>query len=100
MNTMLQMMYANTKLCVRVNSEFGPEFDSNIGVKQGDPLSPLLFGLYIERFVSFLSSRCPNGDVFCGQNPIQVLLYADDMVLVSHDPYCDAGIPRHPQSVL
>lgn len=86
MCTMLQNMYADTKLCVRVNSEFGPEFESSIGVKQGDPLSPLLFGLYIDRFVSFLNSRCPMGDVFCGEEQIQVLLYADDMVLVSHDP--------------
>lgn len=86
MSNMLQRMYADTKLCVRVNSEFGPEFESSIGVKQGDPLSPLLFGLYIDRFVSFLSSRYPMGDVFCGKDPLQVLLYADDMVLVSHDP--------------
>jgi len=86
MSDMLQKMYADTRLRVRVDSGFGPDFESSIGVKQGDPLSPLLFGLYIDRFVSFLNQRCPVGDVFCEDEPVQVLLYADDMVLVTHDP--------------
>ena len=82
----LKGVYANTKLQVRVNGNYGSEFESNIGVKQGDPLSPLLFGLYMDRFASFLRERCPSGDVTCGDESLQVLLYADDLVLMSHDP--------------
>ena len=85
MSHILQMMYANTKLQVRLDNKYGPEFEYNIRVNQGDPLSPLLFGLYIDRFVPFLRNRCPMGDVVCGNVPIEVILYADDMVLVSHD---------------
>ena len=83
----LQQMYNNVKLQVRVDNEFGPDFESSVGVKQGDPLSPLLFGLYIDRFTTFLRERCPEGDIWCGEEMVQMLLYADDLVLVSHDPF-------------
>ena len=82
----LQQIYSNIKLQVKVDQDLGPDFESNIGVKQGDPLSPLLFGLYIDRFATFLKDRIPEGDVLCGEEIIQVLLYADDLVLVTHDP--------------
>ena len=82
----LQQMYSNVRLQVKVDNVYGPEFESSIGVKQGDPLSPLLFGLYIDRFASFLRKRCSEGDVMCGEDIVQVLLYANDLALVAHDP--------------
>ena len=82
----LQQMYQNVRLQVKVNNTVGTEFESSIGVKQGDPLSPLLFGLYIDRFAEFLKRRCPDGDIMCAGNMIQLILYADDLVLMSHDP--------------
>jgi len=82
----LQQMYNNVRLQVKVDNCYGTEFGSHMGVKQGDPLSPLLFGLYIDRFAQFLESRCPDGDVMCGDKMIQVILYADDLVMLTHDP--------------
>ena len=82
----LQQMYRNVKLQVKVDDMYGPEFESVIGVKQGDPLSPLLFGLFIDKFVTFLQKRCPESDIFCDDVTVQAILYADDMVLLSHDP--------------
>jgi len=38
----LQSMYSTVKSCVRVNGTLGELFDSYMGVKQGEPLSPLL----------------------------------------------------------
>jgi len=82
----LEQMYSSVRLQVKLDNVMGAEFQSNIGVKQGDPLSPLLFGLYIDRFASFLRDRCPKGDVICGNEIVQLLFYADDLAMVTHDP--------------
>ena len=55
-------------------------------MKQGDPLSPLLFGLFIDEFESWLRQRLPNVGVQMGRKLVQMLLYADDMVLLTHNP--------------
>jgi hypothetical protein len=54
-------------------------------VKQGDPLSPLLFGLFIDEFEAWLRERLPNVGVQMGSKLVQMLLYADDMVLLTHE---------------
>ena len=40
-------MYKNTLSCVNINSLFSGWFFTNIGVRQGDSLSPTLFALFI-----------------------------------------------------
>jgi hypothetical protein len=57
----LQQMYQHVRLQVKVDNVYGHSFDSSIGVKQGDPLSPLLFGLYIDRFAFFYEIDFPVG---------------------------------------
>ena len=43
----LKSMYANNEICVRVsNSQRSRFFTSNVGVRQGDAISPILFNLY------------------------------------------------------
>ena len=82
---MLQSMYANCALCVRAHDGVGESFSAELGVKQGDPLSPLLFGLYVDRITSFLSRRLPESGVRVGGSLLACLLYADDLVLLAHD---------------
>lgn len=43
----LKYLYMQVKLCVRVNGKLGDEFESLLGVKQSDSLSPALFGVLI-----------------------------------------------------
>jgi hypothetical protein len=50
--------------------------------QQGDPLSPLLFGLFIDRFEKFVATNYPGAGVkLAGGVLMQLLLYADDLVL-------------------
>jgi hypothetical protein len=54
-----------------------------IGVRQGCPLSPVLFGIYIEKFAEQLDNMGAMYGPSIGDQLVHVLLYADDMVLLS-----------------
>ena len=91
-------LYQNTKACVKLNNYISNSFTCNIGVRQGDNLSPLLFSLFINDFETFLS-RNYNGlqcietlwnnvavneiEVFL---KLYVLLYADDTIIMAESP--------------
>ena len=51
---MLQSIYESVKSCVRVNQSLTNYFESHKGVKQGEPLSPLLFLFFINDIKSQL----------------------------------------------
>ncbi|KAJ3583334.1 hypothetical protein NHX12_024354 [Muraenolepis orangiensis] len=68
----------------RVQTDFGysRKIAIKIGVKQGDPLSPLLFNLAIDPLLSKLHEF---GEGFnLGNEKLTVLAYADDLVLLSN----------------
>lgn len=84
--TALQQMYAHVTMQVRMNGQVGIPFASEMGVKQGDPLSPLLFGLFIDRIEAFMRAKCPAIGVDMAGMIVQVLLYADDLVIMAESP--------------
>ena len=76
-------MYAATKLCIRHFSTLSEFFNSNVGVKQGEPLSPFFFIMYINDVFEYINS---GNDLDVEQLAIFMLLFADDMVIMSKDP--------------
>ena len=48
-------MYSAAKSFIRSNNVTGNLFECNIGVRQGENLSPLLFALYLNDLQEFLS---------------------------------------------
>ena len=74
-------------LSVRIGNDISLPFSSKLGVKQGDPLSPLLFGLFIDRIEKCMADMIPTCGVQLGNNLLQVLLYADDLVLLAESPF-------------
>ncbi len=56
-------------------------FNTKAGVKQGDSLSPTMFGIFINDIVEDIKS-VKTGIQIDGHN-ICILLYADDIVLLS-----------------
>ena len=88
----IQNMYKNIKSCVLVNQTRTDFFISNIGVWQGENLSPFLFIVFLNDLETFFRSHNVEG-VQCDQHPkdddlilyfkIFILLYADDTVILS-----------------
>jgi hypothetical protein len=82
----LAHMYWSTPIVVKSGQERGPLVDSCIGVKQSDPLSPLLFGLFIYMGEAWLQEHAPQCGVCLGKSLLRVLLYADDLTLLASSP--------------
>jgi exonuclease III len=83
----VQDLYSDTTLRVKVNGKTSAGYILTAsGVKQGCPLSPLLFGLFIEQLHETLKAECPDiGVVFCDEQRLRDLLYADDVTMMTLD---------------
>ena len=79
----IKAMYDKDTACVWTPDGLTDKFDCNIGVKQGCPLSPNLFGLYLDDLEKILLS-VPNHDApMLAGLAVPLLLYADDLALIS-----------------
>ena len=68
-------------LQVKIGDHLSNKFASNIGVKQGDCLSPILFNFYIDEVVKYITPD--KNTPYLGNTSIPLLLYADDLVIFS-----------------
>ena len=85
-------MHAKAKSCVRKNGKFSQMFDCEIGVRQGENLSPLLFAIFLNDFKFHMSRHYAGIPVAprymeksvdteeCVLLRLWVLLYADDTI--------------------
>ena len=74
-------MYKKTEYCVKLNHGHTCAINSNLGLKQGCPLSPMLFNLYIDDIEDIFDENCDPINI---QNEnINHFLYADDLVILS-----------------
>lgn len=85
MLTTLQSLYTHVTARAHCPTGLTEPFPCDLGVKQGCPLSPLLFGLYIDRVASLIQAADPSAPTLAG-TPVACLLYADDLTLLSTTP--------------
>ena len=78
----IHRLYEELKVKIRTSKGISEIFRSDIGVKQGFPLSPTLFGLYIDKLEEWLNFQGGDG-VQLGEFVIKRLLYFGDLVLIS-----------------
>jgi len=85
-------MYHQDQACLhRPKEGLTPTFLCRIRVKQGCPLSPFLFGLFIDGLEKWLNALEGDTPPMLGQLAVCLLLYADDLALMSHTP---AGLQK------
>lgn len=78
---------AGVNLHIKCDGGLLDPITATVGVKQGCPLSPLLFGLYIEGLEDHIRACCPDAGPFLGTTAqgvrIPLLMYADDAALIA-----------------
>jgi hypothetical protein len=99
-------LHVGTQAAVKLEGVRAREwFDVDVGVRQGCVIAPLLFNMFMDMMVKVALSRMPadcgvhlaydtDGELFgsawnddaCSDQLIRMLLYADDLVLISHQP--------------
>ena len=85
-------MYTNLKSCVSLNNKLSDFFISNMGVRQGENLSPFLFSIFMNDLEDYLEQHGLSG-IICETQDAEyiavtyfklfILLYADDTVIIS-----------------
>ena len=83
MVNMLQSIYKSVKSCVKVNGHLTDYFESYMGVKQGEPLSPLMFILFLNDISSAINDNHIDS-LSLDEIQIFMLLFADDTVIFSY----------------
>ena len=74
-------MYADNILRIKIGQGLTDEFLSELGVRQGDTLSPNLSKIFINDLVERFGDGCDA--VSLGDLKLNCLMYADDLVLVA-----------------
>ena len=78
-------LYSNTFTTISVNGQKTRTIQINSGVKQGCPLSPLLFNFVIDELIDEIQ-QLDSGYKLQGQQ-VSIMGFADDLVLISDNDY-------------
>ena len=80
----IKNIYQQTQCAVKINGKSTKYFAYEKGVQQGNPLSPLLFNLFINDIFEELKND--SQITLDDQNMIHALMYADDLIIMATSP--------------
>ena len=79
---LIQSIYNSTECAVKIGSKHTKFFKCSRGVRQGCPLSPTLFNIYINDLIDNLEKINPT-PLTLQDKKISCLMYADDIIILS-----------------
>ena len=78
----IRPLYLGDTASVKIDKSFSPPFATNIGVRQGCVLSPLLFNIFLADLQPILQD-CEDNVKIDGSVQVSCLLWADDILMFS-----------------
>jgi hypothetical protein len=78
----IMALYENTQAAVKLNSNITEWFNISSGVRQGDPLSPTLFCVFINSLIKEINEL--QLGIKIGNTQVAILAFADDIVLIAN----------------
>ena len=79
----IRSLYATVESCVLIGSIFTEYFKVELGLRQGDPQSPILYAIFIDGLIQLVKDA-PEG-IYLGSIKINILGFADDLVLIARN---------------
>jgi hypothetical protein len=77
----IKTMYEVSKSCVKLQNHITDHFPINVGIKQGDNISPNLFKIFINDLPDYIEDSID--PILLNNKPLNCLLYTDGLVLFS-----------------
>ena len=81
--SLIKNIYKNTKCAVKCDDKTTQFFDFTKGVRQGCPLSPILFNLHVNDIFEMINSSMETPTYLNENNKVNTIMYADDLVIIA-----------------
>ncbi len=78
----MKTMYEGSKIIIKTGRKKTEEIPINKGVRQGCPISPTLFNIYINDIIQKWKLIIKKGICITENDYLNILLYADDAVIL------------------
>ena len=78
----IENIYSNTTYSLIHNKKITKPYNSQVGIKQGDNLSTLLFNIYLNDIPQYLNKQS-NDPIHINDSAMHTMMFADDLLLLS-----------------
>ena len=79
----VQSLYDGGEMSMKISGSYGASSTARVGVRQGCPTSPTLFGIFFDSLHTQLQAESAAAGVECRGARVPGLFYADDVALLS-----------------
>ena len=76
-------IYKKTNCAVRMGNAVTDFFDFSKGVRQGCPLSPILFNIFVNDIFEIINNMTNSNITLDNETKLNALMYADDLILLA-----------------